>query len=107
MLRSAGFLVLGIVLGILTVFGGLQVAQAFGQGMRGPIASMMGQMMGPQGTAEMMGQMMRDPRFMQSMAAACAQNMKDPAVLQSMRDAMDDPQMRRMMEQMYDMMRRR
>ena len=106
-MRSAGMLVLGIVIGILIVFGGLQVAQTFGQGMRGPMGSMMGQMMGPQGMAEMMGQMMRDPRFMRSMAAACAQSMKDPTVLRNMKEAMDDPQMRQMMEQMYDMMRRR
>lgn len=56
-MRSAGTLVLGIVIGILIVFGGLQVALAFGQGMRGPMGSMMGQMMGPQSMAGMMGQM--------------------------------------------------
>lgn len=106
-MRSAGVLVLGIVIGILIVSGGLKVAQAFGRGMGGPMGSMRGQMMGPQGMAEMMGQMMRDPRSMQSMPAACAQSMKDSAVLQSMRAAMDDPQMRLMMEQMYDMKRGR
>jgi len=50
--------------------------------------------------------MMHDPKFMVSMASACAQAMKDPAVLRSMQEAMDNPEMRQMMQQMLEMMKR-
>ncbi len=97
----------GIVLGILLSLGGLQLTQAFGQGVAGPMGSMMGRMMGPQNMSLMMGQIMHDPQFTRFMAGACAQAMKDPEVLSSMQKAMDDPQMRQMMEQMVETMRRR
>ncbi len=106
-MRSVGMLLASIVLGVLLIVGWLQLARAFGQGMTGPMGSMVAQMMGPQNMAGMMAQMMHDPRFMQSMASACAQAMKDPTAPRAMKDAMDDLQMRQMMEQMYDMMRRR
>jgi len=67
---------------------------------------MMAQMMGSQGMADMVAQMMHNPKFMQSMASACAQAMKDPAVLRSMQEAMDNPEMRQMMQQMLEMMKR-
>ena len=70
------------------------------------MSPMMAQMMGPQGMADMMAQMMHDPKFMQSMASACAQAMKDPAVLRSMQEAMDNPEMRQMMQRMLEMMKR-
>ncbi|SRR5713226_3119229 len=106
-MRSGTSLVVGIVLGAAIVLTLFSLPRAFGQGMTGPMGSMMGQMMGPQAMGTMMGQMMQDPELMRSMAAACAQAMKDPEVLRNMQDAMDDPQMRQMMEQMLNMMRRR
>lgn len=106
-MRSAWMILAGIVLGILLVVGWLQLARAFGQGMTGPMGSMMGQMMGPQSMADMMAQMMHDPKFMESMASACAEAMKDPAVLRSMQQAMDNPEMRQLMEQMLNIMQRR
>jgi len=105
-LRSAGILTLGIAVGILAVIG-FQAVQALGWNMNGTMGSVMRQMMGPRGMAEMMTQAMGDPQSMRSMAAACAQSMKDPAVVRSMQDAMDDPKMRHMMEQMLEIMRRR
>ncbi len=106
-MRSVGMLVAGIVLGVLLILGWFQLSRTFGQGVTGPMGTMMGQMMGPQNMAGMMAQMMHDQRFMESMASACAQSMKDPAVLRSMREAMDNPQMRQLMEQMLNMMERR
>jgi hypothetical protein len=100
-------LLAGIVLGILFIVGWLQLARAVGQGMTGPMGSMMGQMMGPQSMADMMTQMMHDPKFIGSMASACAEAMKDPGVLRSMQDAMDNPEVRQLMEQMLDIMQRR
>lgn len=105
-MRSAWLFATGVVLGILLILGGVQLARAFGGGMTGPMAPMMAQMMGPQGMTDMMAQMMRDPKFMESMASACAEAMKDPAVLRAMEDAMDSPEMRQMMQQMLDMMQR-
>jgi len=101
--RPVRTMLIGAGLGILVTLGGLRVAQAFGQSAAWPMGPMMAQMMGPQGTA----QMMRDPQFMRSMAAACAQTMNDPAVRDGMRGAMNNPQMRKMIEQMSEMMRRR
>ena len=105
-MRSAWLFAAGVVLGILLIIGGVQLARAFGGGMTGPMSPMMAQMMGPQGMADMMAQMMHDPKFMESMASACAQAMKDPAVLRSMQEAMDNPEMRQMMQQMLEMMKR-
>src|SRR2546425_1711830 len=104
-MRSAWVFAAGVVLGILLIIGGVQLARAFGGGMTGPM-SPMARMMGPQGMADMMAQMMHDPKFMEPMASACAQAMKDPAVLRSMQEAMDNPEMRQMMQQMLDMMQR-
>ncbi len=107
LVRSGWMLLIGVVLGILLVLGWVQLARAVGQGTTGPIGSMMGQMMGPQNMGMMMGQMMHDPKFMQSMATACAQAMKDPSILRSMQEAMENPQMRQMMQQMLKMMQGR
>lgn len=103
-MRPRWMLLVGIALGILLIVGWLQLTRVFGQGMTGPMGSMIGQMMGPQGMADMMAQMMHDPKFMESMASACAQAMKDPAVLRSMQEAMDNPEMRKMIEQMLGIM---
>ncbi len=92
-MRSAWVFAAGVVLGILLIIGGVQLARAFGGGMTGPMSPMM-------------AQMMHNPKFMQSMASACAQAMKDPAVLRSMQEAMDNPEMRQMMQRMLEMMKR-
>lgn len=106
-MRPVRIILIGAGLGILVTLGGLRVAQAFGQSAAWPMGPMMAQMMGPQGTAQMMGQIVRDPQFMRSMAAACAQTMNDPAVRDGMRGAMNNAHMRKMIEQMSEMMRRR
>ncbi len=95
------------MLGILLIIGWVQLAGAFGGGMTGPMRPVMAQMMGPQGMADMMAQMMHDPKFMESMASACAQSMKDPEVLRKMQEAMDNAEMRQMMQKMLEMMQRR
>jgi len=97
--------VTGVVIGVVLVLGFLALTRASGQGMSGRMGSMMMQMMRPQAMAEMMGQAMHDPQTMQAMAAACATAMKDPAVLRSMQAAMDNPQMREMMQQMLELTR--
>src|SRR5438128_10883232 len=97
-MRSAWVFAAGVVLGILLIIGGVQLARAFGGGMTGPMSPMMAQMMGPQGMADMMAQMMPDPKFMQSMASACAKAQKDPALLRRLQQAMDKPAMHPLME---------
>ena len=72
-MRSVWVFLSGIVLGILLTVGWVQLARAFGQGMTGPMGPMMAQMMGLQAMADMMAQMMHDPKFMGSMASAGAQ----------------------------------
>ncbi len=99
------WMVTGVVIGVVLVLGFLALTHAFGQSMSGPMGSMMMQMMGPQAMAEMMGQAIRDPQTMRAMASACVTAMKDPAVLRSMQAAMDNPQMREMMQQMLELMR--
>ncbi len=58
-------------------------------------------------TRTVRAQMMRDPKFMESMASACAQSMKDPAVLRNMQEALDNAEMRQRMQKMLEMMQRR
>jgi NAD dependent epimerase/dehydratase family enzyme len=99
------WIVTGVVIGVVLVLGSLALTRAFGQGMSGGMGSMMMQMMGPQAMTEMMGQVMHDPQTMGAMASACATAMKDPAVLRSMQAAMDNPQMRGIMQQMLELMR--
>src|SRR5436309_13967223 len=105
-MRNAWCFAAGYGLGNLLIIGEVQLARAFGGGMTGPMSPMMAQMMGSQGMANMIAQMMHNPKFMQSMASACAQAMKDPAVLRSMQEAMDNPEMRQMMQRMLEMMKR-
>lgn len=99
------WVVTGVVIGFVLVLGFLGLTRAFGQNTSGPMGSMMMQMMGPKAMAEMMGQAMHDPQMMQAMASACVTAMKDPAVLRSMQAAMDNPQMRELMQQMLELMR--
>ena len=105
-MRSAWVFLAGMVLGILLIIGWVQLARAFGQSMTGPMGPVMAQMMGPQSMADMMAQMMHDPKFMGAMESVCAQAMKDPTVLRSMQQAMDNPEMRQLMEQILNSMQR-
>jgi len=81
------WIVAGLVVGVVLVLGSLALTRAFGQSMSGPMGSMMMQMMGPE-----------------AMASACVTAMKDPAVQRSMQEAMDNPQMREMMQKMLELM---
>ncbi len=85
---------MGVLAGLVIAVSVLALPRAFGQSVAGPMSSMM-------------GQMMQDPRFMESMASACAAAMNDPAVLRSMQQAMQSPPMRQMMQQMLELMQGR
>src|SRR2546425_4831269 len=104
-MRSAWVFAAGVVLGILLIIGGVQLARAFGGGMTGPMSPMMAQMMGHQGMADMLAQMMHDPKFVESMASACAQPLQDPAVLRRMQEAMDNPEVRQVTQQLVEIMK--
>ncbi len=106
-MRSVQVFAAGVVVGILLIIGSVQLARAFGGGMPGPMSRVTAEMMGPRGMADLMAQMMHDPKFMESMASACAQSMKDPEVLRNMQEAMDNAEMRQMMQKMLEMMQRR
>src|SRR5947208_17107663 len=105
-MRSAWVFAAGVVLGILLIIGGVQLARAFGGGMTGPMSPMLAQMMGSQGMADMMAQMMHNPKFMESMASACAQPMKDPAARRSMQEAMQSPGMAEVRQVVVEVMSR-